>query len=546
MNLSTVRTFIKQHIPESICFLLFILLALVSYCVHEMYYDEAQAWQIARTASFKDILFLIPHWEGHPPFWHLFLAIPAKLGVPWQWGVNSIGMLLMVASGFLIFFKAPFPRWIRCLLPFNYFLFYQYGIIVRPYSLLLFIMLLLAVYFPQKDKHSTLYIVLLAALCACHLFGIAIAGGITLAWLWDLKNHRPWKQYIVSLLKDNRFHKMLMLLGFVIVLFFAMKQTDGVLDNYLSLTESVFKQLLYVLFALPADTVLTNLGDNVMVMNQDFPWTGLLASGIIGLLVWTLTLLYLPRKRLLYLLLPYLCLDIIFLHYVSRHHIGLVLILFMWYAWITLQEFPLVTRFPQTLNSLAKALLALVLVFPISWTGYSLYLDYKLPLFPGKQIVEFLEKHELTHKTIFVAWQIMPVSSEELSFWADPHYMPIATMLSVYLPHNIIANFNNGTDQAYVINRSSPEKEYRETVKYWHSLGLPDVLIGPAALPMLYSDPDILKKYRAALIVHSSTPWKFNIPERNDNTVYLRQDLWNELKDKVLANYKPPTKNDTI
>lgn len=52
---------------------------LLMYCVlhlfmtlfHEPWYDEAEAWQIARCASIKDILFTIPHYEGHPPLWHL-------------------------------------------------------------------------------------------------------------------------------------------------------------------------------------------------------------------------------------------------------------------------------------------------------------------------------------------------------------------------------------------------------------------------------------------------------------------------------------------
>ena len=63
----------------------------ILYCVlhfvighyHEPWFDEAQAWQIAKCASIKEILFKIPHYEGHPPLWHLILAIPAKLGVPY-------------------------------------------------------------------------------------------------------------------------------------------------------------------------------------------------------------------------------------------------------------------------------------------------------------------------------------------------------------------------------------------------------------------------------------------------------------------------------
>ena len=526
--------YLKQHRTESICFALYITLALVGFCTHEMWFDEAQAWQIARTASLKDIIFLIPHWEGHPPFWHLLLAAPAKLGMPWNWGVGLVGMLFMLASGFLIFFKAPFPRWVRCLLPFNYFLFYQYGIIVRPYSAILLVMLLLAIYFPQKDKRPTLYIGLLAALCACHIFGIALAGGITMAWLWELKNGRTWKTYIPALLKDGRFHKMLMLLGFVIALFIGMHQTDGILAAYLAYTPSILKQALYILFALPADTVLTNLGDPLYTMMASFPWPSLLLTCLIGILLWTALLLFVPRKYILYLVLPYLCVGGILLHYCSRHHMGVLLVLVIWYVWITLQAFPLSARVPGKLKRLAQLLLGLVLVVPALWTAYGIYLDYKLVFFPGKQVVEFLEKYKLTDKTIFAAWEIKPAGNNV--FWGDPNSLPTATMLNVYMPYNMIANFNNGSKTAYNINTRTSEEEKKHIAQQWHNRGLPEVLLGPAALSMVYDDPEVIEKYRAAFVSFTYIPWKFNRPEQEDYVVYLREDVWNELKNQIMAD----------
>lgn len=527
-------TFIQQHRTQCICFALFTLLALVGLSTHEMWYDEAQAWQIARTASLKDIVFLIPHWEGHPPFWHLLLAVPAKLGVPWQWGVGMIGLLFMLANGFLIIFKAPFPRWVGCLLPFSYFLFYQYGIIVRPYSALTLIMLLLAIYFPQKDTRSTLYIVLLAALCACHLFGIAIAGGITLAWLWELKAGRPWKEYIPALFKDSRFHKMLLLLGFVVVLFALMRQTDGILSSYLSRTQSVFKHGLYVLLGLPADAVLTNLGDPLQLMRHDFPWSSLLSTCVVGLMLWGLLWFGLPRKRWLYFLLPCLFVMAIMLHYCSRHHIGLILVLVVWYAWITLQQFPLATHVSDSFKRLAQAAVALILIVPLGWSLYAVYLDYKLVFFPGKGIVSFLEKYDLTHTTIFAAWDVQ--SADNRHFLADSHMLPMAVILNVYMPYNMIANLNNGSSQAYLINTFSSTQETSQLIDSWNSRGLPEVLLGPAALPMVYDDPDVIKQYRAAFVSTTYVPWKFNRPEQREYVIYLRQDVWDKLKRQIMAD----------
>ncbi len=534
--MNTFITFAKQHRPECICFAFFVLLACVGFCTHEMWYDEAQAWQIARTAPLKDILFLIPHSEGHPPFWHLLLAIPAKLGVPWRWGISCVGLLFMLASGFLIFFKAPFPRWIRCLLPFSYFLFYQYGVIVRPYSALTLVMLLLALYFPQKDKRATLYIALLAALCMCHIFGIAIAGGITIAWLWELKNRRPWKQYLPALCKDTRFHKMLYLLGFVIILFMLMHQTNGMLSDYLAYTPAVLKQMLYVLFAMPADAVLTNLGDELHTMTQNFAWPALLTTCTVGLLLWAMTLLFLSRKYILYLVLPYLLLGAITLHYCCRHHIGVVLVLFIWYAWITLKAFPALNAVPEKIKQLARAFLTLTLIVPAGWSLYALYLDYTLVFFPGQQVVDFLNKYNLTHKLIFADWQIK--SKDNQVFISEVNSLPQATMLNVYMPYNMIANFRNGSNQAYNLNVLSTKEQAEQTMAQMRSKGLPDVLLGPVDLPLLYDNLDVLSNYHAAWLSFTYVPWKFDRPKPTEYVIYLHQNLWDELKDVLIADFQ--------
>lgn len=136
-----------------------IVLILFSVCYifvtifHEPWFDEAQAWQIAKCSSVKDILLVIPHYEGHPPLWHLILAIPAKMGIPFEIGLKSIGFIITITSIILILFVSPIPRIVKLLLPFNYFIFYQYGIVVRPYCLMLLLLLVIAIIFPVKKEH---------------------------------------------------------------------------------------------------------------------------------------------------------------------------------------------------------------------------------------------------------------------------------------------------------------------------------------------------------------------------------------------------------
>ena len=104
---------------------------------HEPWFDEAQVWEIAKGASLKELLLIIPHYEGHTPLWSLILAVPAKLGVPFEIGLKTIGACISISSAYVILFRTKLPLVAKCLIPFSYFFFYQYGVVVCPYGLML-------------------------------------------------------------------------------------------------------------------------------------------------------------------------------------------------------------------------------------------------------------------------------------------------------------------------------------------------------------------------------------------------------------------------
>ena len=133
----------KNKPLENIAIILYPILFLFVAVFHEPWFDEAQAWQIAKCASYQDIFFYLPHLEAHPPFWHLFLSIFAKNNFPYEITIKTISFVFSYFSAILIILKSPFLRIIRILLPFNYFLFYQYGIISRPYCLIMLAFIIL-------------------------------------------------------------------------------------------------------------------------------------------------------------------------------------------------------------------------------------------------------------------------------------------------------------------------------------------------------------------------------------------------------------------
>ncbi len=101
---------------------------------HEMWRDEIQAWLLARDTPRWWGIFSAIRYEGHPGLWHFLLWPLAHL----TWNPVAMQVLhgaVATVTAWLIFRRAPFPWAVRLLLPFGYFLFYEWGVISRNYGL---------------------------------------------------------------------------------------------------------------------------------------------------------------------------------------------------------------------------------------------------------------------------------------------------------------------------------------------------------------------------------------------------------------------------
>lgn len=173
-----------------------ILLALVFavYCAatiagavtHEPWWDEAQAWLIARDASLPHLLLHEVRYEGHPPLWYLILAIPAKLGLPYWW-LKVAGLLVGMSSALLLLFGFPrIPVYVRIVAPFTLFVVYQYTIVARSYVLILPLLLLVARMYGSRHERPGRFAFLLILLSHVSVHAFAIACGLAALFLLDL------------------------------------------------------------------------------------------------------------------------------------------------------------------------------------------------------------------------------------------------------------------------------------------------------------------------------------------------------------------------
>ena len=160
---------------------------------HAAWFDEAQAWLIARDSSFFDILFRRMHYEGTPALWHILLWVLVKLGFPFV--ATSYLSVALASIGAAIFLRcAPFPLGLRVLFIFGYFPAFQYSVIARSYSLSFPLIMLAAALFPSRTIKSQWYCVTLAALANTNALSFLIAGAVFCEFLWAIWRLHAWSR----------------------------------------------------------------------------------------------------------------------------------------------------------------------------------------------------------------------------------------------------------------------------------------------------------------------------------------------------------------
>lgn len=68
----------------SVIFISYALLLGFGITHHEPWFDEAQAWLLARDSTPLDLINRHLRYEGSPGLWHFILSIFAKSGLPYQ------------------------------------------------------------------------------------------------------------------------------------------------------------------------------------------------------------------------------------------------------------------------------------------------------------------------------------------------------------------------------------------------------------------------------------------------------------------------------
>lgn len=482
---------IAGHAPEVTVTILYVIFHFVIAYFHEPWFDEAVAWQIAKCASVRDILFTLPHYEGHPPLWDLVLLPFARLGCPYELSLSIVNILFAGAAVILIIWKSPFPRVIRLLLPFTYFFFYQYGVIARPYSMMMLAFILTAITFGERDTKPWKHILSLMLLCFTSAYGILFAGGITIAWLVGLLKQEGFR----FLLDRKRTLALFCLLIFAIVLIveifpasdtYAIKYTEIYPESNHLLT-----RLLYTFLVMPADSVVTNVYSDYCLLSSAHLYNYRTSAGIIiGIFIWIVSLRF-TRKRgtLLTCIIPYSLFAVFAAaKYISPHHMGITLLFAVFCAWSSCSRTSTADkeegRFGgYILRYLTLIVAAISMGVSLYWSISSSVQDVMYAYDASRDVAQYISENNLEDYDILTGFAIFyeldedGIATENVLAYDFNQFYACDNVLA-YFDRNIFFNVNDGRDDmAYTFHKFSDLEENTERIAKWREQGPPDFIL---------------------------------------------------------------------
>lgn len=549
----------KSLIIEWISFVAFIGLSMVMFWFHEPWYDEIQAWMVASDASVLEMIFELPHFEGHPPFWTLILAIFAKTGVPMEIGLRIPTLIFSGVAAYLVIFKAPFKKWIRCLIPFSYFLFYQYTIICRPYSLMFLGFVLAAFFYKQRNQKPVHFLISLFLLCMSSAYGIMFAGMICIVWTIEIVKALWGNGFVNKALRDRRTWALLVMLLAAVSLLVIIWPADSAFAQVRVVDFSWLRCLVYTYLVLPADALITDIALMGRLQQYDTMIRAdyaVIICIVLSLLLYVviLTAMHVFRKKALFIL-PYLAFaTYAAVGYFYNHHMGIVPLFILFVFWCAIDDRPEELKLPNWLQKLEKGtpgiakktgyfFTVLALGVSLFWTVMAVKNDILLPVWYAKDLATMLEEYDLTQYKVVNQWTyeeidestvteekevisetedgyVISTEVEQLAAEDFYQYVKMCNFVDVLAYSdekvNYIYNFNEGNpNKRYVDHDMLSQEECMTYLEELGKQGYPEVIIGnPEVLGMMGLD---VNEY-AYVPVYGFTCYRIN----KYNAVYAR------------------------
>jgi hypothetical protein len=347
---------------------------------HEPWFDEAQSWLLARDLAPLDLIVHHLRYEGHPPLWYLLLRGAMALGLRYD-GLNHFSACIAIVGVVLLIRLRSIPLFLRALLPFTYFVAWQYAVIARSYVLALPILMSVAAIYHRRTERLLTFTALLIALANVSVHLACVAAALVALYALDI---------VVGAQARPRWGRA----GMAALLFLA---------------NTLF---LLLILRVPTDLYIAKhldfefrLGDMLRA-----GWIAL-ANGFFGpnwssaLLLLVISVWLFTTRSLRVLLLPLLALLPVYSIYRNAWHEGLFILVFLFAVVVAFQT-EQGAKVPETAARRATyyAACVVLIVFAvrqISWTAATFRYDLRAPYSGARDAARYLRQHDLADAHLF-------------------------------------------------------------------------------------------------------------------------------------------------
>lgn len=537
---------VSGKMPEIAAIVLYGILHCIVSFQHEASFDEAHAWNIARDATLYSTMFEVPHCEGHPSLWHLILMPFAKAGMDYTLSMLLITLFFTIVAVYLLEFRSKFPRIIKLILPFTYFFFYQYGVIARPYCMMLTAFMLLATLYGTRDEKPGRFTVALIFLCATSAFGTVFAGGIAIVWTCKIINGYRKKSDFTACVKDRRLICLMLLLIYAVFLLVRAVPGDnayGAMNYNGQRLNGIGIRLLYLLTAIVSDLFFTTSYTRDFLADYQFGTYELTAACILGTAI-IILIVFIGKKyrTLAEFIIPYALFGVFSTAiYFCIHNSGLLMLLITYWAWVTFETASVKNEAEEKnenrkfdIDECMVTLCLIGMIFPLIWSISSSIIDFDSPYTIGRCEAEYLVDNNLDKYDVCVEWQslINPEMADSLEGYDLKHNIDM-DRLAVYIEDIDFINWplDYSVFPFYHTTTTDVENEAIRCSLREHPL--PSVLIGEPEIIMLNDAEQNLKidnkeliaeKYTEVFRTRTVKPWK-GLKSFESSVIYVRKDI---------------------
>lgn len=544
-----------------LAFVLYIAIIAIVMCFHEPWFDEAQSWLIARDSSLTDIISVRPHYEGHPPFWNLLLAIAAKNGVPYEFGIKGIQLVCASLLGAWLIFKSPFKHassLATFLIPFTYFACFQYGVTSRPYALLCLSLLVAAHYWNSADSKTSSACKLAISLmfmCLLSVYGIAFAAGFTIAWIWRVfsKNISKTLNFssILHAIKATIASNWARLISWGLIAIFGAANlalawpaknafaTRATIDG-----NSTIAKCFAFIFVMPSESMFTSFYGDISMRRMPFDFLPITICTLFSLAIWAFAIKIAKRRKLLTaLVIPYLVLTIVAVRYFTLHHAGLIFVFLLSVLWISHIKEPLSnkdipaifvkvapTKFRFIKNKAFKInlLISIILAPSLIWNAFACVNDILFDYSPSRAVAQYISSNHLQNKRFVASWlhndEQVDESGKVISHEEnDTHqYSWLLIGANPYFSKNLIdCAYKNKT---FITNESPTASQQAQELTDCAAKGEPEFFVSESSQPWYYflALNYNISHYNAHAVSNVKTSWKAWVYE-STSTIYERK-----------------------